>query len=258
MNYSEDPSRQYHIQVAPGEVGRYVILPGDPKRCEKIAAYFENPRLIADNREFVTYTGVLYGEKVSVTSTGIGGPSASIALEELVKCGADTFIRVGTCGDSAGGEKRRSGDCQRGRPPRGNQPGVRPRGVSGDCGFHGYHGAGGGGKGAGGPLASGGDPVQGRFLRPAQSGNHAGGPGASLQVGGLEADGLSLLGNGERGPLYGGSVPSGQGWLHIPGGGQSGAGGRRAGQSGGARYGYGDPGRRRGALRRLIEQDRGN
>ncbi len=98
MNYSEDPSRQYHIQVAPGEVGRYVILPGDPKRCEKIAAYFENPRLIADNREFVTYTGVLYGEKVSVTSTGIGGPSASIALEELVKCGADTFIRVGTCG----------------------------------------------------------------------------------------------------------------------------------------------------------------
>lgn len=98
MNYSEDPSRQYHIQVAPGEVGRYVILPGDPKRCEKIAAYFENPRLIADNREFVTYTGALYGEKVSVTSTGIGGPSASIALEELVKCGADTFIRVGTCG----------------------------------------------------------------------------------------------------------------------------------------------------------------
>lgn len=98
MNYSEDPGRQYHIQVAPGEVGRYVILPGDPKRCEKIAAYFENPRLIADNREFVTYTGTLYGEKVSVTSTGIGGPSAAIALEELVKCGADTFIRVGTCG----------------------------------------------------------------------------------------------------------------------------------------------------------------
>lgn len=98
MNYSEDPSRQYHIQVAPGEAGRYVILPGDPKRCEKIAAYFENPQLIADNREFVTYTGALDGEKVSVTSTGIGGPSASIALEELVKCGADTFIRVGTCG----------------------------------------------------------------------------------------------------------------------------------------------------------------
>ncbi len=97
-NYSEDASRQYHIQVAKGEVGRYVILPGDPKRCEKIAQYFENPVLIADNREYVTYTGTLDGVKVSVTSTGIGGPSASIALEELYRCGADTFVRIGTCG----------------------------------------------------------------------------------------------------------------------------------------------------------------
>lgn len=98
INYSEDKDRQYHIQVAPGEVGDYVILPGDPKRCSKIAAYFENPVLVADNREYVTYTGTLDGKKVSVTSTGIGGPSASIALEELVRCGAKTFIRVGTCG----------------------------------------------------------------------------------------------------------------------------------------------------------------
>ena len=98
INYSEDQSKQYHIQVAKGEVGRYVILPGDPKRCEKIAAYFDNPKLIADNREYVTYTGTLDGVPVSVTSTGIGGPSASIAMEELVKCGADTFVRVGTCG----------------------------------------------------------------------------------------------------------------------------------------------------------------
>ena len=97
-NYSEDASRQYHIQVAKGEVGRYVIMPGDPKRCVKIAQYFDNPVLIADNREYITYTGTLDGVKVSVTSTGIGGPSASIAMEELVKCGADTFIRVGTCG----------------------------------------------------------------------------------------------------------------------------------------------------------------
>ena len=70
-NYSEDASRQYHIQVAKGEVGRYVILPGDPKRCAKIAQYFDDPVLIADNREFVTYTGILDGVKVSVTSTGI-------------------------------------------------------------------------------------------------------------------------------------------------------------------------------------------
>lgn len=97
-NYSEDESRQYHIQVADGEVGRYVILPGDPKRCEKIAQYFDNPVLVADNREYVTYTGTLDGVKVSVTSTGIGGPSAAIAMEELCRCGADTFIRIGTCG----------------------------------------------------------------------------------------------------------------------------------------------------------------
>lgn len=97
-NYSEDASRLYHIQAAPGEVGRYVILPGDPKRCAKIAQYFENPTLIADNREYVTYTGTLDGVKVSVTSTGIGGPSAAIAMEELVRCGADTFLRTGTCG----------------------------------------------------------------------------------------------------------------------------------------------------------------
>ena len=98
MQYSEDPSKQYHIQVGKGEVGRYVILPGDPKRCEKIAKYFDNPKLIADNREYITYTGTLDGVPVSVTSTGIGGPSASIAMEELVNCGADTFIRVGTSG----------------------------------------------------------------------------------------------------------------------------------------------------------------
>lgn len=97
MNYSED-GRQYHIGLKDGEVGKYVLLPGDPKRCEKIAQFFENPVKVADSREYVTYTGYIDGEKVSVTSTGIGGPSAAIALEELVKCGAQTFIRVGTCG----------------------------------------------------------------------------------------------------------------------------------------------------------------
>ncbi len=98
MNYSENASKQYHIQVGEGDIGRYVILPGDPKRCEKIAKYLDNAELIADSREYVTYTGTLDGVKVSVTSTGIGGPSAAIAMEELVKAGADTFIRIGTCG----------------------------------------------------------------------------------------------------------------------------------------------------------------
>lgn len=97
-NYSEDVEKQYHIQVGKGEVGRYVIMPGDPKRCVKIAQYLEHPVLIADNREFTTYTGTIDGIKVSITSTGIGGPSAAIAMEELYRCGADTFLRIGTCG----------------------------------------------------------------------------------------------------------------------------------------------------------------
>ena len=97
MNYTDD-GRQYHIGLKKGDVGEFVILPGDPKRCEKIAAFFDNPVKVADRREYVTYTGYIDGTKVSVTSTGIGGPSAAIALEELVKVGAKTFIRVGTCG----------------------------------------------------------------------------------------------------------------------------------------------------------------
>ena len=93
-----ESERQFHINCVPGEVGRYCLLPGDPGRCESIARYFDHPVRVAVNREFVTYTGELLGERVSVTSTGIGGPSASIAMEELVNLGADTFIRVGTCG----------------------------------------------------------------------------------------------------------------------------------------------------------------
>ncbi len=97
-DYMNGTGIQYHLHIKAGDVGRYVILPGDPKRVPLIAKYLENAKLIADSREFVTYTGYLDGEKVSVTSTGIGGPSASIAVEELYKCGADTFIRMGTCG----------------------------------------------------------------------------------------------------------------------------------------------------------------
>lgn len=94
--YSKD--KEFHVQLKPGEIGRYVILPGDPGRCEKIAAYLDEPKKVAQNREFTTYTGLLSGVPVSVTSTGIGGPSAAIALEELIHCGANTFIRVGTAG----------------------------------------------------------------------------------------------------------------------------------------------------------------
>jgi uridine phosphorylase len=89
---------QHHVALRRGDVGRYVLLPGDPGRCERIASRFDAPRLVARNREYETWTGALGGVPVSVTSTGIGCPSSAIAVEELVRCGADTFIRVGTSG----------------------------------------------------------------------------------------------------------------------------------------------------------------
>ena len=93
-----DNERQFHIQTLPEDVGRYVILPGDPDRVPKIAELLDDAHQIARNREYNVYTGYLDGEKVTICSTGIGGPSAAIAVEELIKCGADTFIRIGTSG----------------------------------------------------------------------------------------------------------------------------------------------------------------
>ena len=90
--------KQFHIHCTEGDVGRYVILPGDPGRCPAIAALFDDAHHVVQNREYNIYTGTLLGETVSVCSTGIGGPSASIAMEELHNIGADTFIRTGTCG----------------------------------------------------------------------------------------------------------------------------------------------------------------
>ncbi|MEA2617486.1 MAG: uridine phosphorylase, partial [Chloroflexota bacterium] len=93
-----DAGRQYHLACGPGDVGGYVLLPGDPGRCERIAAHLDRARLVAANREYTTWTGALEGVPVSVTSTGIGGPSAAIAVEELCNLGAHTLIRVGSCG----------------------------------------------------------------------------------------------------------------------------------------------------------------
>jgi uridine phosphorylase len=90
--------RLYHIKLDNSQKARYAILPGDPGRVESIAAFLEKPQKVAANREFVTFSGNLCGQRVFVTSTGIGGPSAAIALEELTQLGVDTFIRVGTCG----------------------------------------------------------------------------------------------------------------------------------------------------------------
>lgn len=90
--------KQFHIHCVEGDVGRYCILPGDPGRCAQIASHFDDARFVSSNREFTIYTGYLLGEKVSACSTGIGGPSAAIGMEELHNIGADTFIRIGTCG----------------------------------------------------------------------------------------------------------------------------------------------------------------
>ncbi|MFH0879626.1 MAG: nucleoside phosphorylase, partial [Lentisphaerota bacterium] len=93
-----NPEVQYHINMKKGDVGRYVLLPGDPGRVPKIAAFFDKAAEVTFNREYRTYTGYIDGIKVSCTSTGIGCPSTAIAVEELIKIGADTFIRIGTAG----------------------------------------------------------------------------------------------------------------------------------------------------------------
>lgn len=90
--------RQYHIACAPGEVARYVLLPGDPERVPKIAGLWDRAKKVAYHREYQTYTGKVGGVPISSTSTGIGCPSLAIGVEELAEVGADTFIRVGSCG----------------------------------------------------------------------------------------------------------------------------------------------------------------
>jgi uridine phosphorylase len=89
---------QYHVKLDEGDVAPFVLLPGDPGRVEVIASYWDEAHEVAHNREYVTYTGTYRGVPISCTSTGIGAPSTAIALEELARVGATTFIRVGTCG----------------------------------------------------------------------------------------------------------------------------------------------------------------
>lgn len=108
MSSITSKEKVFHLNIAKGDIGKYVLLPGDPKRSKKIAEHFDNPEFVSESREYVIYNGTLNGEKVSVCSTGVGGPSAAIAIEELIKCGAHTFIRVGTCAgmqlDEVGGD----------------------------------------------------------------------------------------------------------------------------------------------------------
>ncbi len=137
VDYTEGSGRQYHTGVGPQDIGKYVILPGDPKRCAKIAEFLTDAKQVADNREFTTYTGTLDGVRVSVTSTGIGGPVGCDCHRGAFKCGAHTFLRVGTCGGMQ--EKytwRRSGDCRRSDPDGGDKPRVCTCRISGCPGFY--------------------------------------------------------------------------------------------------------------------------
>lgn len=88
--------KQYHIHLAPGDIGKYVLLPGDPARSDRVAKYLEDAKLVANNREHRTFTGYYKGVKISVTSTGMGCPSAAIAAEELINIGAECLIRIGS------------------------------------------------------------------------------------------------------------------------------------------------------------------
>jgi uridine phosphorylase len=90
--------KQYHIGIEPGDIARYVLLPGDPARVSFIASFWDQKEKVGENRQYVTYTGKIGGVPISCCSTGIGGPGVAIAIEELARCGADTFIRVGTAG----------------------------------------------------------------------------------------------------------------------------------------------------------------
>lgn len=90
-------SLMYHLKTTEEDVAPYVLLPGDPKRVPLVAGLWDEAKLIADNREHVTYTGKYKGMPISCTSTGMGCPSTAIAVEELARCGAKTFLRMGTC-----------------------------------------------------------------------------------------------------------------------------------------------------------------
>jgi len=90
-------AKQYHIQCEVKDIAPYVLLPGDPHRVEKVASLWDEAHFVADNREHVTYTGVYKGMPITCTSTGMGCPSTAIAIEELARCGAKTFLRMGTC-----------------------------------------------------------------------------------------------------------------------------------------------------------------
>ncbi len=89
---------EFHIQCQPEDIARYALVPGSHARAKMIAAHLQDCRLVSDSRGYLVYTGFADGVRITAASTGMGGPSTAIALEELAHLGADTFIRVGSCG----------------------------------------------------------------------------------------------------------------------------------------------------------------
>ena len=91
-------SKMPHIRL-PENLGiRYAVLPGDPARAERAAGYLKDAKLLAFNREYKSYSGLWNGVPVLLMSTGMGGPSMAIAVEELRKTGVEAAVRIGSCG----------------------------------------------------------------------------------------------------------------------------------------------------------------
>lgn len=236
---------QFHIRCKEGDVGAYCILPGDPGRCEAIAALFDHAAFVSQNREYTVYTGTLLGEKVSVCSTGIGGPSAAIAMEELSAIGAHTFIRVGTCGGIA--EKVRAGDLviatgaiRMEGTSREYAPIAFPAVPRFRCALR--VGPGGGTTAQAVPYRC--CSVQGFVLWTALPGTDAGGAGAALQMGRLEAARRAGQRNGVGRVVYGGGGPGTALRCNIQRAVESGAGEGRTGSGCGLRYIHSGKGRR--------------
>ena len=89
---------EWHIQCEPDEISRYVFCPGDHARAKRIADQLENSYLVTGSRGYAVYSGTYNDIFMTACGTGMGGPTVAIALEELAHMGADTFIRVGSCG----------------------------------------------------------------------------------------------------------------------------------------------------------------
>ncbi len=136
VDYTEGSGRQYHTGVGPQDIGKYVILPGDPKRCAKIAEFLTDAKQVADNREFTTYTGTLDGVRVSVTSTGIGGFGCDCHRGAFQMRCTHVFACRHLRRNAGKYTWRRSGDCRRSDPDGGDKPRVCTGRISGCPGFY--------------------------------------------------------------------------------------------------------------------------